>query len=562
MELITPYGGKLVSLIAEGEEKSELTRRAAELSSLQLTARTLCDLELLATGALSPLDRFMGKADAERVAAQMRLAGGTLFPIPITLQADRIDGIAGKEIALRTPKNNLAGWMKVEEVYEWSYEAEAFEVCGTIDGRHPLVAEMRTWGRYRLSGPLRVIELPRHPDFPSLRRTPAEVRALLASMGRGNVVAFEPRNPIHRAGEELTRRAARDVEGGLLIQPVVGMTQPGDIGHYTRVRTYNRLVENYYDPGRTLLNLLPLATRLAGPREALWHAIVQRNFGANYFLVGHDHELVTRHSAETGVRAMPPDEMVYLVDEDRYERAPALPPGARTLSLPETEVREEYLAKGRPLPEWFTRKEIAAILSNSYPPRHLRGFCIWFTGLPSSGKSTVAEALIGMLMEHGRQATMLDGDVVRTHLSKGLTFSREDRDTNILRVGFVAAEIVRHNGVAICAAVSPYRHTRNQVRAMVANHSTHDDAFIEVFVDTPAEECERRDVKGFYAQARDGKIRGFTGVDDPYEPPLAPEIRLSTTDSTAVQNAALIVEFLLTRGLLAPQSRHRAIEAR
>jgi sulfate adenylyltransferase len=549
MELIPPYGGNLVSLVAEGEEKSELVRRASELSSLQLTARTLCDLELLATGAFSPLDRFMGKADAERVSAEMRLAGGTLFPIPVTLQSDQTEGIAGKEIALRTSKNNLIGWMKVEEVYEWSYPAEARQVFETTDGQHPLVTEMRTWGRYRLSGPLRVLELPRHPGFPSLRRTPIEVRALLATMGRRNVVAFQPRNPIHRAHEEMTRRAAQEVNGSLLIQPVVGLAQPGDIGHYTRVRTYQALVENHYDPSRTLLNLLPLATRLAGPREALWHAIVQRNFGASHFLV-EDGELVALYTPEIGVQAMHSGEMVYLPGEDRYELAAALPPNVRTLSLSETQVREEYLAKGKPLPEWFTRKETWAILSNSYPPRDRQGFCIWFTGLPSSGKSTVAEALIVMLMEHGRQVTMLDGDAVRTHLSKGLTFSKEDRDTNILRVGFVASEIVRHNGAAICAAVSPYRHTRDQVRAMVADQSPDGDAFIEVFVDTPAEECERRDVKGFYAQARDGKIKGFTGVDDPYEPPLAPEIRLSTTDTTATQNAARIVEFLLTRGLI------------
>lgn len=552
MELIAPYGGKLVSLVAGGEEKSELARRAAELSSLQLTARTLCDLELLATGAFSPLDRFMGKADAERVAAEMRLAGGTLFPIPITLQADRVDGIAGQEIALRTSKNNLVGWMKVEEVYEWSCPDEARQVFGT-DGPHPLVAEMRTWGRYRLSGPLRVLELPRHPDFPSLRRTPAEVRALLAAMGRTNVVAFQPRDPIYRAHEEMTRRAAQLVDGSLLIQPVVGMAQPGDIGYYTQVRTYQALLGNHYAPHRTLLNLLPLATRLAGPRETLWHAIVQRNFGASHFLVGHGQtrQLEGRHGAEIGVQAMPMGEMVYLADEDRYEVAAALPPNARTLSLSETEVREEYLSKGKPLPEWFIRKEIAAILANSYPPRDRQGFCIWFTGLPSSGKSTVAEALMVMLMEYGRQVTMLDGDVVRTHLSKGLTFSKEDRDTNILRVGYVASEIVRHNGAAICAAVSPYRHTRDQARAMVASHSLRGDAFIEVFVDTPAEECERRDVKGYYAQARDGKIKGFTGVDDPYEPPLDPEIRLSTIDTTAAQNAARIVEFLRIRGLIA-----------
>lgn len=477
MNLITPYGDKLVSLV----------RRAGELFSLQLSARALCDLELLATGAFSPLDRFMGKAD------------GTRFPIPITLEVDQAEGLLGKEIALRSAKNNLIGWMKVEEVYE----------------------------RNSVSGPLRVIELPKHADFPSLRRTSAEVRALLAAMGKANVVAFQPRGPIDRAHEEIIRRAAREVDGALLIQPIVGMTQPGDIDHYTRVRTYKTLVENHFDPNSTLLNLLPLALHRAGPREILAQAMIARNFGATHFLVAAGDAGDLAAAAEIGIRLVPYD--------------------APTNTLSENEMREEYLAKGRPLPEWFARKEIAAILANSYPPRHKRGFCIWFTGLPSSGKSTVAEALIVMLMEHGRQVTILDGDVVRTHLSKGLGFSKEDRDTNILRIGFVASEIVRHNGAVICAAVSPYRHTRDQARSMMG------DAFIEVFVDTPAEECERRDVKGFYAQARDGKIQGFTGVDDPYEPPLTPEVRLSTAGVTAGENAARIVQFLVTRGLLLPE---------
>ena len=470
MELLAPYGGTLVNLVAEGDEKSALARRAAELFSLQLTPRALGDLELLATGAFSPLDRFMGEADARRVTEEMRLAKGTLFPVPVTLPVEQAGGFAGKEIALRTPNNNLIGWMKVEEVYE-------------------------AGDRYCVSGPLRVIELPRHPDFPALRRTPAEVRAQLAAMGGGNVVAFQTGEPIGSAHEEMLQHAAREVEGILLLHVVAGMAERGDFAHYTRVRSYRRMVEQHYDPRRTLLNLLPLDMRAAGPRAAVWHAIIQRNFGASHFLVERSQaELLNRHSAEIGVQAMPYD-----------------------ATVPETPVREE----------------------------RQRGFCIWFTGLPSSGKSTVAEALLVTLMEHGRQVTLLDGDVVRTHLSKGLGFSKEDRDTNILRIGFVASEIVRHHGAVICAAVSPYRRTRDQARAMMRA-----GAFIEVFLDTPIEECERRDVKGYYAQAREGKIQGFTGVDDPYEPPLAPEIRLSTTDTTAAQNAARIVEFLAGRGLL------------
>ena len=576
-ELIAPYGGSLVDLMSPEEELGELARRTAELPSLQLSARTLCDLELLATGAFSPVDRFMGKSSAERVTAEMRLQDGTLFPIPITLCVACADGLTGKAIALRSAKNNLIGWKRVDEVYEWDPTAEAQQVFGTVDDKHPLVAEMRTWGRLRLSGPLRVIDLPKHHDFPTLRRTPAQVRALLAQMGYKNVVAFQTRNPMHRAHEELTKRAAREVEGSLLIHPVVGMTKPGDVDHYTRVRTYKALVENHYDQQRTLLSLLPLAMRLAGPREAIWHAIIRRNFGANHFICGRDHagpgidsngqpfyqphearDMVTRYSEEIGVQVIPYDEMVYLADEDRYEQVTAVPPEARRLSISGTQVRDQYLALGKPLPEWFTRKETGAILASSYPPRHLQGFCIWFTGLPSSGKSTVADVLTVMLMEHGRQVTLLDGDVVRTHLSKGLGFSRQDRDTNILRIGFVASEIVRHNGAVICAAVSPFRSTRDQVRAMMRN-----DSFIEVFVDTPLEVCEQRDTKGFYAQARSGKIRGFTGVDDPYEPPLSAELRLTTTDTTPEENAECIRQLLLARGLLTTEQSivHTGVQA-
>jgi sulfate adenylyltransferase len=423
---------------------------------------------------------------------------------------------------------------------------------------------MRTWGRYCLSGALKVVELPAHYDFPELCRTPAQVRSLLSGMGNSNVVAFQTRNPMHRAHEELTKRAAEQVQANLLLHPVVGMTKPGDVDHYTRVRVYKTLVENYYDANTTLLSLLPLAMRMGGPREVLWHAIIRRNHGANHFVVGRDHagpgkdsngkpfygpyeaqEILARHSEEIGVRMVPFDEMIYLADEDRYEQVSAVPPSRRVLSISGTEVREKYLAKGKSLPEWFTRKETANILAAAYPPLHKQGFCIWFTGLPSAGKSTIADILTVMLMRYGRQVTVLDGDVVRTHLSKGLGFSPEDRDTNILRIGFVASEIVRHNGAAICAAVSPYRATRNQVRGMMR-----EGGFIEVYVNSPVEVCEQRDVKGFYARARAGELKGFTGVDDPYEAPLSPEITLETVEHTPEYNANQIIRYLVDKGFL------------
>ncbi len=563
--LIPPYGGALKNLLVPSEQVERLTTHAGELASIQVTERTMCDLELLAVGAFSPVDRFMGKADYFGVLNNMRLADGTLFPIPITLTiADPGQFKIGQEIALRSSKNNRLAILTIEEIYERDPELEAQKVCGTLDAKHPFVAEMKSWGRYNLAGPVQVLEIPRHYDFPELRHTPAQVREMLTAMGNPNVVAFQTRNPMHRVHEELTKRAAEEAGASLLIQPVVGITKPGDVDTYTRVRVYKALVDNHYDPITTLLSLLPLAMRMAGPREALWHAIIRRNFGANHFIVGRDHagpgkdstgkpfyrgtearELVAEHEAEIGVKMLPFDEMVYLPEEDRYEQVTRVADGVKVANISGTQVRDEFLAKGKELPEWFTRKATAAVLRSAYPPRTEQGFTIWFTGLPSAGKSTIAEILTVMLNERGRQVTVLDGDVVRTHLSKGLGFSREDRDLNISRIGFVAAEISRHGGAVICAAVSPYAATRNQVRQM---HK--EGIFIEVFVDTPVNVCEVRDVKGFYAKARSGEIKGFTGVDDPYEAPENPELTLPTANRTAEENAREIVRYLTDQGFL------------
>jgi sulfate adenylyltransferase len=565
--LISPYGGKLVNLMVPQEEKAELMAQATHLPSVQISARALCDLELLATGGFSPLDRFMGKDDYERVLQEMRLKDGTLFPLPITLTINTED-LPGytDAITLCDVRNNVIAVMQIEEVFDWDHNHEAQLALGSTDPRHPLVSEMVRWGKKCVSGQLKVLDLPKYNDFVDLRRTPTQVREFLNTMGNQNVVAFQTRNPMHRIHEELTKRAADAVGGSMLIHPVVGLTKPGDVDHYTRVRVYQALVDNYYDKNRTVLSLLPLAMRMAGPREAVWHAIIRRNYGANHFIVGRDHagpgkdgsgkpfygpydaqELLAQHENEVGVKMVPFEELVYLADEDRYEEANKVPAGAHVFNISGTQVRDDYLAKGNLLPDWFTRKETAEILAEMYPPMHKQGVCIWFTGLSGSGKSTTAEVLTSLLLERGRQVTVLDGDVVRTHLSKGLGFSPEDRDTNILRIGFVASEIVRHNGTVICAAISPYRSTRNEVRKLMG-----EDAFVEVFVDTPIEVCEQRDVKGMYARARRGQIKGFTGVDDPYEEPRNAEITLSTVGVTPDENARKIVEYLEQRGYLLP----------
>jgi sulfate adenylyltransferase len=575
--LITPYGGRLTNLLVENvEECQELMEKAKGLPSERLSQRSLCDLELLATGAFSPLDRFMGQEDYLRVLEEMRLANGLLFPIPITLPVERVDHIKlDQEIALCSPKNELLAVMRVEEIYERDPQREAQRVCGTTDVRHPLVAEMAFWGRYYISGPLKVLALPKYYDFPQLRLTPAQVRARLEQMSYTNVVAFQTRNPIHRAHEWMTKRAAEQANGALLIHPAVGLTKPGDVDHYTRVRCYQAVVERYYDPQRTVLALCPLAMRLAGPREAVWHAIMRRNYGANFFIVGRDHaspgldshgkpfyepyaaqELMAAVQDEIGVTMIPFDEVIYLPEEDRYEERKRVPSQKKFFALSGTAVREKYLANGHKLPDWFTRPEVADILAEAYPPRHRQGFCVWLTGLPCAGKSTIAEILATMLIAHGRQVTLLDGDVVRTHLSKGLGFSKEDRDTNILRLGFVASEIVRHGGAVIVAAISPYRAARNRVRAMVG-----EDRFILVYVNTPLEVCEQRDSKGLYARARRGELKGVTGVDDPYEAPEAPEIIVDTVGCSPERNARQILDYLAEYGFLrARASFSQAVE--
>ena len=568
--LVAPFGGELVDLLVDGESASGLREYGHSLPSVQLSERSTCDLELLATGGFSPLEHFMSHEDHRSVLDQMRLASGEIFPVPVTLPVEPGPAVReGQDLALRDSKNKLLAVMKIEEAYEWDLDETAQKAFGTTDPRHPLVAEMHRWGKLNISGRLQVLELPQRFDFQELRLTPAQTRARLEALGHANVVAFQTRNPLHRVHEELTKRASRNVDATLLIHPVVGLTKPGDVDHITRVRTYKALAERYYESDRVLLALLPLAMRMAGPREAVWHTLIRRNYGANYLIVGRDHagpgvdshgepfygpydaqDLVESHSRELGVGVVPFREFVYLPDEGHYEEISKVPPETKTASISGTQVRDEYLSNGKPLPEWFTRPEVAEIMADSYPPRHKQGVCIWFTGLSGSGKSTTAEVLTVLAMEHGRQVTLLDGDVVRTHLSRGLGFSKEDRDINISRIGFVASEIVSHGGLAICAAVSPYRATRDDVRNMVGP-----DNFIEVFVDTPLEVCEQRDLKGMYAKARRGEIKGFTGIDDPYEPPEHPEITLKTVGRSAEDNARLIVDLLKRQGFVRGSER-------
>jgi sulfate adenylyltransferase len=566
--LNAPFGGKLVNLVVSPERAVEMKAAAKDLASLTLDERGMCDLELLAVGAFSPLTTFMGKADYERVVAEMRLADGTLWPLPVTLPVAPGDGIApGRALALRDVYENLLAFLHIEQIYAYDKQSEARHAYGSQDKLHPSVAQLERQPGHYASGRLEIVRVPPHYDFADLRRTPAELRAHFQSLSWSRIVAFQTRNPLHRAHEELTKRAAHQIDGGLLIHPVVGVTKPGDVDHFTRVRCYRALVDNYYKSGTVVLSLLPLAMRMAGPREVLLHAIIRRNYGCTHFIVGRDHagpgkdstgkpfyppyaaqEAMGHYQDELGMHMVDFKQMVFLPEENRYCPVDEVPPGAKTADISGTEVRDKYLANGLQLPEWFSRPAVAEILSEANPPRFRQGVTVWFTGLSGSGKSTVAQALVERLAEFGRNCSLLDGDEIRRHLSKGLGFSKEDRDTNIRRVGYVAGLIAQHGGTTLCSVISPYRAIRDEARKMAKGN------FIEVYCCTPIEICEQRDVKGMYAKARtavaEGKPMGFTGVDDPYEPPLNPEVSLDTSNLSVRQCVDLIIDKLLEQGYI------------
>ncbi len=564
--LVSPYGGALVDVVVDGGRASELRKASTYWPSWDLTPRHLCDLELLLSGAFSPLRGFLGSADVASVCADMRLSDGTLWPIPVTL--DVPDELAtqvgpGASVALRDPEGVMLAALHVEEVYRPDRRAEAQGVFGTTDPAHPGVAHLleRTHPNY-LAGTLEGIQLPAHHDYSALRRTPAELRAEFTRQGWRRVVAFQTRNPLHRAHHELTLRAAKEVEANLLIHPVVGMTKPGDVDHYTRVRCYQAIMDGY--PHNTaMLSLLPLAMRMGGPREAVWHAIIRRNHGVTHLIVGRDHagpgadaqgrpfygpydaqDLVREHEAELGVTMVPFRQMVYVEQQDGYLPEDEVPEGARTLTISGTEQRRR-LNEGRDLPEWFTPPAVATELRRSYPPRVRQGFTVFFTGLSGSGKSTIANVLLVKLLElGGRPVTLLDGDIVRKHLSSELGFSKEHRDINIRRIGFVASEITKNGGIAICAPIAPYDATRKDVRAMIEPGG----GFLLVHVSTPLEVCEGRDRKGLYAKARAGTLPEFTGISDPYEVPDDADVAIDTTQLTPEEVAQQIILHLESEG--------------
>jgi sulfate adenylyltransferase len=541
-----PHGGELKDLYLP-EGKADLEKeKAKDYKSWDLTARQLCDLDLLMNGAFSPLEGFLGEQDYESVCNDLRLADGLLWPIPVTLdvsEAFAAELKKGTTIALRDAEGVLIATLDVADIWRPDLDSEALRVYGTNDDLHPAISFLKNKSNpVYIGGRIHGVEPPTYYDFKLLRDTPSELRGRFRKMGWRKIVAFQTRNPLHRAHQEITFRAAREVEANLLIHPVVGMTKPGDIDHFTRVRCYEHVLEQYPEQ-TTHLSLLNLAMRMAGPREALWHAIIRKNYGCTHFIVGRDHagpgndkngnpfygpydaqDLFTKHEEEHDITMVPFKMMVYVENKAEYLLADETDPTDKVLDLSGSEVRRR-LQEGLDIPEWFSYPKVVAELRKAHPPKHKQGFTVFFTGLSGSGKSTVANALMVKLLENGsRPVTLLDGDVVRKHLSSELTFSKEHRDLNIQRIGYVASEITKNGGIAICAPIAPYAATRKLVREMITPYG----GFMETFVATPIEVCEARDRKGLYAKARAGLLKGFTGIDDPYEAPENAEIVIDT----------------------------------
>lgn len=555
-------------LLVDETTAQSLKDAATNLVSWDLNHRQLWDLELLLNGAFFPLNGFLGKADYESVCQNMRLTDGSLWPMPINLDVDEAFAESlneGDQIALRHPEGMVLATLTVSDIWQPDFAREAQQVFGTTDEAHPAVFSlMNQTNPFYVGGTLQGIELPPHHTFKPARHTPKALKEAFVKLGWEKIVAFQTRNPLHRAHVELTKRAVAETGANLLLHPVVGRTSPGDVDYFSRVRCYQAVIDHYPE-STAMLSLLPLAMRMGGPREAVWHALIRKNYGCTHFIIGRDHAgpgkdkngnpfygpydaqaLAQQHEAEMGINILTFEEMVYVQEVDEYMPRSTVSEDATILSLSGTELRQA-LRRGTDVPEWFSYPEVMAELRRSYPPRPQQGLTVFFTGLSGSGKSTIANVLVAKLMEIGnRPVTLLDGDIVRKNLSSELGFSKEHRDLNIKRIGYVASEITKNRGIAVCAPIAPYTATRREVREMIEQYG----GFIEIHIATPIEVCETRDRKGLYAKARAGLIKEFTGIDDPYEAPEQPEVKIDTTSITPDEAAQQILDYLDQEGFL------------
>ncbi len=559
---------QLINLLVDKEQRLVLKKLATSIPEIILNDRQICDFELLATGVFSPLKGFMRQIDYESVLDRMRLESQELWPVPICLDIPESQAVTletGQSVALRDQEGFLLGIMNIDDIWKLDIEKEAQAVFGTLDDTHPGVDYLNNRsGKYYIGGEIKAINLPIHSDFKQIRNTPAEVRKTFSKLGWKKIVGFQTRQPIHRPQFEMTIQAMRMVNANLLLLPVAGVTKPGDFDHYTRMRCYQKVV-SHYPPDSYALNLLPLAMRMAGPREAILHMIMGRNFGCTHFVIGHEHaspgndsenkpfykydeatKLAADISKELGVNIITFEEMVYLPFEDEYQIASQVSKNTDTISFSGTDIQKR-IRSGKKVPSWATFPEVVEELRKSYPPPEKQGFTIFCTGLSGAGKSTIAKILYSRFLEIGtRPVTLLDGDIVRRNLSSELNFSKEHRDINVNRIGFVAAEITKNRGIAICAPIAPYEKTRAKIRETIEAHG----GFIEVHVSTPIVECEKRDRKGMYAKARAGILKGFTGVDDPYEDPSNPELRIDTSSMIPDEAAREVMLYISQQGFI------------
>ena len=554
--------------VSPSPKLQKAVEKAFHLPYWQLNARQTCDIELLLNGAFDPLQGFLSKSDYESVMDCMRLGNEQLWPIPITLDISKSYAESlniGDQITLRDPEHFAIAIMTVEEMWEPDLQKEAEAVFGTQDKTHPAVHYLyESTHPVYISGPLKTVELPRHIDYTKYRHTPKALRTIFRKKKWEKIIAFQTRNPLHRVHIELTKEALKKEEAHLLIHPIVGISKPGDVDYYTRMKCY-RSVLSQYSKNTTMLSILPLAMRMAGPREALWHALIRKNYGCTHFIVGRDHagpgkdaqgkdfyppfgahELINKHSAEIGIKPILFDEMAYSPSRKKYIFVKHKEPDEELLSISGTKMRE-MLKKGEPLPDWFTMPVVTKHLKEAYPPLKYRGFTIFFTGLSGSGKTTLAKMLMVKLIEHGRRrVTLLDGDIVRTHLSSELGFSHEHRSINVQRIGYVASEITKNGGIAICAPIAPYEADRMANRELISKYGV----YIEIYLSTPLEVCEHRDIKGFYLRARHNLTQSFTGINDPYEVPSNPDITIDTSVASAEDSTNKIYEEIKAMGCL------------
>jgi len=557
-----------MKLLVEQDKIAEVKLEASKYLSHTLTDRQLCDIELILNGGFSPLTGFVNKLDYQSILDSLRLSDGSVWPIPITLDVNEelADSLSiGDSLSLKDKEGFLIAILNVKEIWKPNKTEEAKSVYGTDDINHPGVFQLfNKTNEYYISGPIENAVLPHHYDFQLLRHTPNELKNQFDKLGWKKIVAFQTRNPMHRAHKEIAFKAAIENDANLLIHPVVGQTKEGDVNHFTRVRCYQEIL-NYFPKGTTALSLLPLAMRMAGPREALWHAIIRKNYGCTHLIIGRDHagpgndkngnpyygpydaqELLVKHEEEIGIKMVPFKMMVYVKEKNQYYEINKVPNNCNSLNISGTEFREK-LENGDDIPSWFSYPEVVKELRKAYPEKTKQGFTLFFTGLSGSGKSTIANGVLSKLLEKGtKRTTLLDGDIVRTHLSSELGFSKEHRDINVKRIGYVASEITKNGGIAICAPIAPFEDPRNENKNLISQYGK----YFEIYISTSVEECTRRDTKGLYAKAVSGELKGFTGINDPYEIPKNPDLKIDTENMTPEESVQEVILLLEKQGLI------------